>query len=219
MLTPLQPGVYTVGPGAVDQLLALQRYPDLRLLVLREPFERVSDAHVLALREWVESGGVAWLEAPGVAEEDALQLLVSARVDDFDFRKTSTGGRGGELIVRGMSERLRIHDHPLTEDVDELYVYPRYRFDGTPRAEPILEMTDTRGTHGIVIAAVPLGDGLVVLDGTARERRKVFGRISGFEEDNPNAVRDGDRWNSYDWSRLIDNAQRLAERDEEAAVR
>jgi hypothetical protein len=113
-----------------------------------------------------------------------------------------------ELVVRGASERLRIHDHPLTEGVEQLYVFPRYRFDGTLHAQPILEMTDTRGNHGIVIAAVPIDQGLVVLDGTARRERTFFGRLPEFDASNPNAVRDGEGWNSYDWSRLVDNARR-----------
>ena len=206
-LTQLEPGVYGVSAVAVDQLLSLKDYPDLKMLVLPQPLERVSDAHMLKLRDWVNEGGVVWVESPAVTKESGLLLVAPIRVQDFDFQKTSKGSNNsGELVVRGSTNRMKIDDHVLTEGVNELYVYPRFRFDGTLNAEPIVEMTDTEGNHGVVIAAIPLGNGLVVLDGTAREG-SITGSPKGFDPEHPNAVRTGEKWNSYDWAQLMNNAR------------
>ena len=50
----------------------------------------------------------------------------------------------------------------------------------------------------------------MVLDGTAREKRWLFGRVRGFSANHPNAVRLGDRWNSYDWDRLLESVREVA---------
>jgi hypothetical protein len=37
----------------VDLLLDLDRHPELRVLVIEQPFERVSDAHMSRARDWM----------------------------------------------------------------------------------------------------------------------------------------------------------------------
>jgi hypothetical protein len=88
-------------------------------------------------------------------------------------------------------------------------VFPRRSFDGTRNALPILEMTDSKGYHGLVIAALPIGKGLLVLDGTSRQQRRYFHRIPDFSGKHPNAVKQGKSWNSYDWAKLMENAKRV----------
>ena len=207
----VEPGVYRVDFADVDAVLGLGQRSDVRLLVVEdsEP-KRVSDAHVTMVRDWVTKGGVLW------AAEDGLKSVFVAKlarpeVRRFDYKKTGTGKRGGELVVRGESSRLVIHDLPLARDVRQLYLYPKYRFDGTPDTQPLVEMTDEQGNHGLVLALVPVGRGLVVLDGTARSRRKLpFGRLPGFDPDHPNAVRQEGVWRSYDWPKLLGNARERA---------
>lgn len=209
-LAEVRPGVYRVPENNADAVLALGQRPEVRVLVLGtvDP-ERVSDAHMRAIKDWVQRGGVLWVEGRAV-ESGTLKLVLPVKVDSFTFRKTTTGDRSGELIVRNATPRLVIHDSPLTEGVSQLYLYPRYRFDGTPDAEPLVEMIDESGNHGTVLADVRLGSGLVVLDGTARESRAIFGRISGFDPDHPNAIDQNGNWNSYDWNTLVANAQSYA---------
>jgi hypothetical protein len=111
-------------------------------------------------------------------------------------------------VVRGESPRLVIHDLPLTRDVQQLYLFPRHRMNGTKDVLPIVEMTDEQGNQGLVLAAVSLGRGLVVLDGTARSRRRLpFGRLPGFNPDHPNSLKQDGVWRSYDWPRLLANAK------------
>jgi hypothetical protein len=203
-------GVYVLDPAGVDALLSLEDYPDLRVLVLTgEAPATLSDAHLEFVRQWVSQGGVAWIEGPFLESTALNRIVPSVRVDEYEYHKAATGDRGGELIVRDAIDRLEIADHPLTEGIDRLYIHPAYRFDGTMSATPIVSMTDIEGNHGIVIAAVDVGDGLVILDGTARQDR-VFGGMAGFDADHPNAVRQGGSWNSYDWERLLENARRIS---------
>ncbi len=209
-LDRVRDGFFRLDFDRVDDLLTLPQDTDVRVLEIRskEP-KRISDAHIKLLREWVESGGVVWAVEDGL-ESTLVRNLARFRVERFNYRKTGTGKRGGELIVRGVSERLVIGDHALTEGVAQLYLFPRYKFDGTMGAAHLVEMTDTRGNHGLVIAAIRVGKGLLLLDGTAREKRLLFGRIGGFDEDRPNSVEHDGRWNSYDWPKLLDNAVRFA---------
>lgn len=37
-------------------------------------------------------------------------LIPTVVIDDYDFHKTTSGRRGGELIVRGSSPRLKLSD-------------------------------------------------------------------------------------------------------------
>ncbi len=75
-------------------------------------------------------------------------------------------------------------------------------------AQSLVEMTDDQGNHGLVLAAVPVGRGWVVLDGTARSRRRLpFGRLPGFDPDHPNALKSDGVWRSYDWPKLLANAK------------
>ena len=209
-LEQTEPGVFVVPPDGADRLLELKQTPDVRMLVLPTDFKGISDAHVAALRDWVVAGGTAWIETPALANPSLTQL-VKFQYEPFEFHKTSTGEPGGELVVRDAVDRLKIHDHPLTEGVRQLYVYPRVRFDGTPDLVPLLEMTDLKGAHGTVIGVVNLGSGRVILDGTARDSGSLLGRLPGFNPEHPNAVQQGEQWNTYDWNRLIVNARELSE--------
>lgn len=209
-LRSVEPGVYVAPAAAPDTLLRLGDVPDLRVLVIQDEFERISDAHVVALRDWVSRGGTTWIAGPGL-QNPTLRLLTPFQYQPFDFHKTSTGERGGELVVRDSVGRLQIHDDPLTEGVRELYVYPRWRFDGTSGLAPILEMTDKAGAQGTILGVVQLGAGRVILDGTARTPGGFFTKLPGFDSDHPNAVQQGDDWKSYDWDRLVANARELSE--------
>ena len=196
----------------IDELLALPQRADLELLVLEdtEP-EAVSEAHITRLREWVEAGGVLWAAGEGL-DSALVKELVPVTLNEFAFAKSSTGDPGGELVVKGVSPRLVIEDHPLTVGVTQLYLFPQRRVDGTKDLQPLVRMTDTRGTTGVVLGTVPLGRGLVVLDGTARKQGFLFGRIDGFDDDHPNAVEQDGVWNTYDWATLEANARAFARR-------
>jgi len=204
-------GVYRLPSDRIDQLLSLDSLPGLRVLIIDESApKKFSDAHSQAVRDWIERGGVVWAEGKGV-ETTLLSQIASIVVKNYDYHKSGTGKRGGELVVRGSSPNLVIGDHLLTEGVQQLYVFPRRTFDGTRNALPILEMTDEKGKHGLVIAAMSIGRGLLILDGTSRKQRRIFHRIPDFDENHPNAVnRDGTAWNSYDWPKLLENAKRAS---------
>jgi hypothetical protein len=210
-LTAVEPGVYRVGFDDVDELLGLSQRSDVYVLIVedKEP-KRVSEAHVARVRDWVVRGGVLWAADDGL-ESLFVVKLASPIVRRFDYKKAGTGKRGGELVVRGESLRMVIHDLPLTTDIEQLYLFPHRRFNGTEGAQPLVEMTDEEGNHGLVLAAVPLGRGLVVLDGTARSRRRLpFGRLPGFDPDHPNALKQDGVWRNYDWPKLLANAKRRA---------
>lgn len=211
-LAEIDRGVYRLTFDHVDELLGLTRDEPLRVLVIDEKDpKKVSDAHIASTRDWVRSGGVVWAVGEGL-ESVLVRALAPFNVRKFDYKKTGTGKRGGELLVRGSSPRLEIHDVPLSEGVDELYLFPKRRFNGTRDALPVVEMTDERGNHGLVIAAVPVGRGLLVLDGTARSRKKLpVGRLPGFDPDHPNAVKQSGVWRNYDWPRLTANAVEWAD--------
>jgi hypothetical protein len=201
-------GIYRLPSDQIDQLLSLDSIPGLRVLILDDSVpEKFSDAHTRFLRAWIERGGVVWAEGKGV-ESTFLSQISPIVVKRYEYHKSGTGQDGGELVVRGGSPNLVISDHPLTEGVQQLYVFPRRTFDGTMNAEPILEMTDEKGNHGLVIAALSIGKGFLVLDGTSREQRHYFFRIPDFDEDHPNAVKQNGSWNSYDWPKLFENAKR-----------
>jgi hypothetical protein len=209
-LEQVEEGIYRLDFSRVDDLLTVRNHPDLAVLILEEKDRKaVSDAHMKVLRGWVEAGGILWVAGDGL--ESALpQGIVPFRLDRFDYVKSSTGKRGGELVVRGISPRLVIADHPLTAGINQLYLFARYRFDGTLRAEPLVTMTDTGGNTGMVLAALPVARGYVVLDGTAREGRLMFGRLPGFSPKRPNSLKQDAGWNAYDWPKLRINARDLA---------
>jgi hypothetical protein len=202
-------GIYRLPPDQIDQLLSLDSLPGLRVLIIDDSVpEKFSDAHTRFLRAWIARGGVVWAEGKGV-ESTFLSQISPIIAKGYEYHKSGTGKNGGELVVRGGSPNLVISDHPLTEGVQQLYVFPRRTFYGTMNAEPILEMTDEKGNHGLVIAALPIGKGFLVLDGTLREQRRYFFRIPGFDEDHPNAVNQKGSWNRYDWPRLFENAKNV----------
>lgn len=201
-------GVYRVNFERVDDLLELNATPGIRLLLLDDGTKPklVSDSHIKVLRNWVEAGGVLWVAGDGL-DSSLAKEIAPYRVGNFGYKKSSNDKRGGELIVKGVTPRLVIEDHPLTEGVSQLYLFPRHRFDGTRNALPLVRMSDTRGNTGLVMAAIPLGRGLVVLDGTARKQRMYFfGHTPGFKEIHPNSVKQDGTWNSYDWEKLVSNA-------------
>jgi hypothetical protein len=205
-LEKMAEGVFRLDFDRIDDLLMLPRHPDVAVLIVEDSAPRaVSDAHIKVVRQWVESGGVVWVAGDGL-ESAVAGNLAPFQMSRFDYVKASTGKRGGELVVRGVSPRLRIADHALTVGVDQLYLFARHKFDGTQRAEPLVEMTDTEGNHGLVLAAVPIGHGYLVLDGTARKNRMLFGRLPGFDPKHPNRLKQDSGWNGYDWDRLQANA-------------
>ncbi|HEY3174440.1 MAG TPA: hypothetical protein VGK94_01630 [Candidatus Polarisedimenticolia bacterium] len=200
-------GIYRLDPRTIDDLLSIRSHADLNVLVLEDKDTKdISDSHMKLLRQWVESGGVLWVAGEGL-ESSLAQTVAPFRSESFDFVRSSSGKRGGELIVKGLSPRMTISDHALAAGVNQLYLFARSKFDGTERAEPLVQMGDTAGNSGWVLAAVPVGRGFMILDGTARKEHWLFRRLKGFDEAHPNSFKQGSGWNSYDWNMLRVNAR------------
>jgi len=203
----IDPGIYRIDWKSIDDLLTIGSHDDLDVLVLeKNETKSISDAHMKLLRQWVESGGVLWVAGDGL-ESSLAQTVAPFRFESFDFVRSSSGNRGGELIVKGLSPRMTIADHALTAGVSQLYLFARSKFDGTQRAEPLVQMGDTAGNSGWVLIALPVGRGFMILDGTARKGPWLFRRLKGFDEDRPNSLKQESGWNSYDWDKLRVNAQ------------
>jgi hypothetical protein len=205
-------GVYALDPKSMDDVLELGTQPDLKVLLIGDTDPKAtSEAHTASLRKWVENGGVIWVW--GDAAESPLIKMVDKEVkaEKFEFKKSSTGKQGGELVARNVSDKLIIHDHPLTQGVDQLYIQPAYKYDGTRGMDPVVEMTDAQGNHGVVLGTLKLGQGTIVLDGTRRTGADVmFWKKKGFDKEHPHAVKSSSgEWNSYDWDRLLQNAKAL----------
>lgn len=209
----LDDGIYRVDFKQIDDLLQLDTTSVIRVLVVDQRDPKASSGSLVAItRKWVEAGGVLWAVEDGL-ESIMVQQIARFNVSDFAFKKAGTNKTGGELVVRGASPKLLIRDHVLTAGVEQLYLFPRCRFDGTTGAEPLVEMTDSKGNQGIVMMALRVGSGLVVLDGTARSKGGLlfFGGIPGFNRAHPNSVKQAGAWNNYDWPRLMANARSFAE--------
>ena len=203
----VSPGTYRIDKKTIDDLLTISSRPDLNVLLLEDgKMSNVSDAHMNLLRQWVESGGVLWVAGDGL-ESALAQTVAPFRVAPFDFVRSSSGKRGGELIVKGLSPRMTIADHALTTGVSQLYLFARSKFDGTDRAELLVQMGDTAGNSGWVMVAVPVGRGLMILDGTARKERWLFRKLKGFDKDHPNSLKQDSGWNNYDWDKILVNAR------------
>ena len=201
-------GIYRIDWKTIDDLLTIGSRADLNVLVLEDnkTTKSISDAHMKALRQWVESGGVLWVAGDGL-ESALAQTVAPFRSESFDFVRSSSGNRGGELIVKGLSPRMTIADHALTAGVSQLYLFARSKFDGTDRAVPLVQMGDSAGNSGWVLVTVPVGRGFMILDGTARKGPWLFRRLKGFNEDHPNSLKQDSGWNSYDWDKLRVNAR------------
>lgn len=199
-------GVYRYDSSAPDMLLDLPRNTEVRVLIVDDERPKVlTEAHLALVRDWVRSGGVLWAVDDGL-ESALAKRLAPFEVRKFEYRRPADDKRGGDLILRGVSPRLKLGEGPLMNGVNQLYLFPRRAFDGTPNAQPMVEMTDTRGQHGLVMASVEVGNGYLVLDGTARDERFLFGKLEGFDEDHPNALERDGEWNAYDWETLLENA-------------
>ncbi len=214
-LTQLDAGVFKL--DALDDLLQLRGESAVSVLLIEEKVDPklISDVHIRLVREWVQGGGVLWLAEEGL-ESPLATPLASFIVNEFEYKKSATGKQGGELIVRGVSPRHVIGDSDLTLGVEQLYLYPRYRFDGTEDVTPLVTLTDTEGNHGMVLAALPVESGLIVLDGTARKKKGFVGRmfgkgLAGFNPEHPNSLKQGKDWNNYDWKKIWLNAAHHAE--------
>lgn len=208
----IRSGVYRSDWRTIDDLLTLRDQAKVSVLVLEDKkTKNVSDAHMRALRQWVESGGVLWVAGDGL-ESSLARAVARFRTEPFDFVRSTSGKRGGELIVKGLSPRMTIVDGPFTTEVSQLYLFARSKFDGTARAEPLVKMGDSEGNSGWVLAAVPIGQGFVILDGTARKGHWLFRRLKGFDEDHPNSLKRDSVWDSYDWGTLQDNVRDWARR-------
>jgi len=206
-LEQIEPGIFRVDWKSIDDLLTIGSQPDLNILLLEDNnTEDISDAHMSLLRQWVESGGVLWVAGDGL-KSSLAQTIAPFRSEPFDFVRTSSGSRGGELIVKGLSPRMTIADHELTAGVSQLYLFAQSRFDGTERAEPLVQMGDSAGNSGWVLVAVPVGRGFMILDGTARKDHRLFRRLKGFDDAHPNSLKQNSAWNSYDWERLRANVR------------
>jgi hypothetical protein len=206
-------GVYQIDAMAIDELLTIGSRSDVSVLVLEDKETKsISDAHMKVLRGWVEAGGVLWVAGDGL-ESSLAQTVAPFRWNAFDFVRSSSGNRGGELIVKGLSPRMTISDHVLTEGVSQLYLFAQSKFDGTAGAEPLVQMGDSAGNSGWVLAAVPVGRGFLVLDGTARKGRWIFRRLNGFNDDHPNSLKQDSGWNDYDWDRMLVNARDHAQQE------
>ena len=200
-------GVYRIDSKTIDDLLTIPSHTDLDVLVLEDnETKSISDAHMSLLRQWVETGGVLWVAGDGL-ESSLAQTVAPFRLQSFDFVRSSSGNRGGELIVKGLSPRMTIGDHALTAGVSQLYLFARSKFDGTDRAVPLVQMGDSAGNSGWVLVAVPVGRGFLILDGTARKQHLLFRRLKGFDEAHPNSLEQDAGWNSYDWDKLRLNAR------------
>ena len=200
-------GIYRIDWKTIDDLLTIGNRSDLNVLVLEDNKSKsISDAHMKVLRGWVESGGVLWVAGDGL-ESSLAQTVAPFRSASFDFVRSSSGNRGGELIVKGLSPRMTIADHAFTAGVSQLYLFAQSKFDGTDRAVPLVQMGDTAGNSGWVLVAVPVGRGFMILDGTARKGNFLFRRLKGFNADHPNSLKQDAGWNSYDWDKLRVNAR------------
>ena len=192
----------------------MEATPDMKVLIFSESKNKtLSDAHAKSLRSWVEKGGVIWVHGDATASPLLKLVDKDIRVQDFPFKKPTTNKEGGELIQRGASDKLIIHDHPLAEGVNRLFVNPAHKFDGTKNIQPVVEMTDNNGSHGVVIATVPVGKGYIVLDGTrASGSPLMFWKRASKE--NPHAVKNAEgQWEDYDWDKLMENAVSLAKHE------
>jgi len=208
----IRPGVYRSDWRTIDDLLTIGDQAELSVLILEDnKTKSISDAHMTALRQWVESGGVLWVAGDGL-KSSLAQAVAPFQTESFDFVRSTSGKRGGELIVKGLSPRMTIVDGPFTAEVSQLYLFARSKFDGTARAEPLVQMGDSEGNSGWVLAAVPIGQGFVILDGTARKGHWLFRRLKGFNEDHPNSLKRDSLWDSYDWVTLQDNVRDSARR-------
>ena len=217
-MTEVEEGVYLINGEAIDELLTIRDDANVDVLVLEDnKTKSISDAHMKTLRQWVESGGVLWVAGDGL-ENSLAHTVAPFRSEKFDFIRSSSGNRGGELIVKGLSPRMTISDHELTADVSQLYLFARSKFDGTERAEPLVQMGDSAGNSGWVLVAVPVGRGYMVLDGTARKGRWIFRKLKGFDKDHPNSLKQDSGWNSYDWGTLRVNARNRARQQQAEAV-
>jgi hypothetical protein len=198
----------------VNGLLSLTEKPDVAVLAVSKKLDAqgVSDAHLKVLTDWIEAGGTPWV-AGGALDSGFVHSLVGYEAKDFAFKKSATGKRGGELIVRDLTPNLKINQHPLTQGVGKLYVYPRYAIEASDPREtiPLIEMTDSDGKHGVVLAARALGRGFVVLDGTARGDETSTASLPGFDPAHPNAEMTPDGYQGYDWDKLFVNAVELAQ--------
>ena len=204
-------GIYRIDGNTIDDLLTISSHTDLDVLVLEDnKMKSISDAHMKVVRQWVESGGVLWVAGDGL-ENSLAQAVAPFLWKQFDFVRSTSGNRGGELIIKGLSPRMTISDHTFTAGVSQLYLFARSKFDGTDRAEPLVQMGDTAGHSGWVLVAIPVGRGFMVLDGTARKSRWLR-RLKGFDEAHPNSLEQDSGWNSYDWDRLRVNARDHAHR-------
>jgi len=209
----LDSGIYRLDFKKIDDLLQLDTTSVVRVLVVEQRDPKTNSGSLVAItRKWVEAGGVLWAADDGL-KSTLVQQIARFNTSEFSFKKAGTHNTGGELVVRDASPSLVIRDHALTAGVNQLYLFPRYRFDGTTGAEPLVEMTDSKGNEGIVLAVVHVGSGLVVLDGTARSQGGHFflGQMPGFNSAHPNSVKQDATWNNYDWSRLMVNARSYAD--------
>jgi hypothetical protein len=203
----IDPGVYRIDSKTIDDLLDIRSHADVNVLILEDNATKdISDAHMKLLREWVDSGGVLWVAGDGL-ESSLAQTVAPFRFESFDFVRSSSGNRGGELIVKGLSPRMTIADHALTAGVSQLYLFAQSKFDGTERATPLVQMGDSAGNSGWVLAAIPVGRGFMILDGTARKGHWLFRRLKGFNEAHPNSLKQDSGWNSYDWEQLRSNVR------------
>jgi hypothetical protein len=212
-LDRLDDGVYRVDFKRIDDLLTLDTTSVVRVLVVEQRDPKTNSGSLTAItRKWVESGGVLWAAGDGLFSS-LVRQIANFNSEDFTFKKAGSKKAGGELLVRGASPALVIHDHAITANVEQLYLFPRHRFDGTPGAEPLVGMTDSKGHQGIVLAVMRVGDGLLVLDGTAREKggNLLFGGMPGFHKDHINSIKRDGTWNNYDWPRLMTNARGYAD--------
>jgi hypothetical protein len=210
-LIQVSDGVWAIDPKHIDDVLNIRDRGDVGVLIVadKEP-QNFSAPHLKAVRDWVDAGGVLWIQGRGL-ESTIARDLAQPKVASFDYTKPTTGKKGGELITRDDSTVATFADHPFLEGVQKLYLFPAERFNDTPNATPLVQMKDSKGNNNVVLAAVPVGVGWVVLDGTLREDGVLpFSRVPGFNPRYPNATKQGGDWVSYDWDKIRDNARRVA---------
>lgn len=110
----------------VDDLLSLDQLK-VKLIIFRRNSEvDLSSAHLALFKKWVQSGGVGYITGM------ALRGSLSTKLDLVDYTPAKVRkengvdfdrGKGvGELFVKDLLPQIEISNHPLTRDINMLYV-------------------------------------------------------------------------------------------------
>ena len=70
------------------------------------------------------------------------------------FSSVAVGTNDALLMAVSARSPLTIVDGPFTAEVSPLYLFARSKFDGTARAEPLVQTGDSEGKGGRLLATV-----------------------------------------------------------------